>query len=271
MSQMLKSSGAMAAATLTSRVLGMVREMVYAAFMGNTLGGQRLHPRLPGAQPLPPPAGRRRAHRGLHPHLQAEGGQRGGSGNVAFRQCRDFRAGHRRRGGDGAGGAGHLPRAGRRAVRGRDAADAAAVAPDVPLHAAGVPGGGVHRHGQRPRPLLRAGAGGGGAERGDDRQRAAAGPAHGPGAGAANLWPGHRRGGGGHRPGLLPVAEPLPRGLPLRVGFALAGPHRPRSRAQDAARLDWRRRLPDQRAGHPVLFVLVRPDHRRPLSTTRCG
>lgn len=33
---MLKSSGAMAAATLTSRVLGMVREMVYAAFMGNT-------------------------------------------------------------------------------------------------------------------------------------------------------------------------------------------------------------------------------------------
>src|SRR3974390_754308 len=36
MSQMLKSSGAMAAATLTSRVLGMGREMVYAAFMGNT-------------------------------------------------------------------------------------------------------------------------------------------------------------------------------------------------------------------------------------------
>ena len=36
MSQMLKSSGAMAAATLTSRVLGLVREMVYASFMGNT-------------------------------------------------------------------------------------------------------------------------------------------------------------------------------------------------------------------------------------------
>jgi putative peptidoglycan lipid II flippase len=34
MSQMLKSSGAMAAATLTSRVLGMVREIVYAGFMG---------------------------------------------------------------------------------------------------------------------------------------------------------------------------------------------------------------------------------------------
>src|SRR2546429_3355111 len=35
MSQMLKSSGAMAGATLTSRILGMVREMVYANFMGN--------------------------------------------------------------------------------------------------------------------------------------------------------------------------------------------------------------------------------------------
>ena len=34
MSQMLKSSSAMAAATLTSRVLGMVREMVYANFLG---------------------------------------------------------------------------------------------------------------------------------------------------------------------------------------------------------------------------------------------
>jgi len=34
MSQMLKSSGSMAAATLTSRVLGMVREMVYYSFMG---------------------------------------------------------------------------------------------------------------------------------------------------------------------------------------------------------------------------------------------
>src|SRR2546426_3442064 len=36
MSQMLKSSGALATATLTSRVLGLLREMVYAAFMGNT-------------------------------------------------------------------------------------------------------------------------------------------------------------------------------------------------------------------------------------------
>ena len=36
MSQMLKSSGAMAGATLASRVLGMVREMVYSNFMGIT-------------------------------------------------------------------------------------------------------------------------------------------------------------------------------------------------------------------------------------------
>ena len=36
MSQMLKSSGAIGAATLSSRILGMVREMVYANFMGDT-------------------------------------------------------------------------------------------------------------------------------------------------------------------------------------------------------------------------------------------
>jgi putative peptidoglycan lipid II flippase len=35
MSQMLKSSGAMGAATLASRLLGMVREIVYARFMGD--------------------------------------------------------------------------------------------------------------------------------------------------------------------------------------------------------------------------------------------
>ena len=33
-SKMLKASGAMAGATMTSRVLGMVREMVYYGFMG---------------------------------------------------------------------------------------------------------------------------------------------------------------------------------------------------------------------------------------------
>src|SRR5690349_16437963 len=36
MSRMLKASGAMAFATMTSRVLGMVREIVYASFMGTS-------------------------------------------------------------------------------------------------------------------------------------------------------------------------------------------------------------------------------------------
>ena len=35
MSQMLKSSGALGAATLTSRVLGLVREIAYASFMAD--------------------------------------------------------------------------------------------------------------------------------------------------------------------------------------------------------------------------------------------
>ena len=42
------------------------------------------------------------------------------------------------------------------------------------------------------------------------------------------------------------------RRLPLRVGFALARPHRTRGPAQDAARLHRRGRLPDQRPGDPV-------------------
>src|ERR1041384_7419819 len=37
MSQMLKSTSAMGLATLTSRILGMVREMVYAGFMGDSV------------------------------------------------------------------------------------------------------------------------------------------------------------------------------------------------------------------------------------------
>ena len=37
MADMLKSTGAMAGATLASRILGMVREMCYARFMGDGL------------------------------------------------------------------------------------------------------------------------------------------------------------------------------------------------------------------------------------------
>src|SRR5215510_10159203 len=36
MSQMLKSSGAMGAATMLSRVLGLLREVAYTGFMGTT-------------------------------------------------------------------------------------------------------------------------------------------------------------------------------------------------------------------------------------------
>src|SRR5881296_4254297 len=36
MSQMLKSSGAMGVATMTSRVLGLVRDIFYTSFMGTT-------------------------------------------------------------------------------------------------------------------------------------------------------------------------------------------------------------------------------------------
>jgi putative peptidoglycan lipid II flippase len=43
MSQMLKSSGAMGFATLISRVLGLVREQVYAAFMGTTAVAGAFH------------------------------------------------------------------------------------------------------------------------------------------------------------------------------------------------------------------------------------
>src|ERR1017187_7537950 len=98
MSQMLKSSGAMAAATLTSRVLGMAREMVYAAFMGSgpvasafVLAFQvpNLFRRLLGEG----------ADRGLHPHLQTEGSQRGGNRNVACCQRGHLRADGCRRGG----------------------------------------------------------------------------------------------------------------------------------------------------------------------------
>jgi len=53
MSQMLKSSGSMAAATLTSRLLGMVREMVYYSFMGQRCFSICVH----DPEPVPAVAG----------------------------------------------------------------------------------------------------------------------------------------------------------------------------------------------------------------------
>ena len=88
---------------------------------------------------------------------------------------------------------------------------------------------------------------------------------------AANLRPRHRGTGGRPGPGLLPVAEPVARRLPLRMGFTLARPHGARGRPEDAARLHWSRRVPDQCAGDAVLLVLVRQEPSSPRSTTRCG
>jgi putative peptidoglycan lipid II flippase len=43
MSEMLKSSGAMGAATVLSRLLGLLRELVYAAFMGTSAVAGAFH------------------------------------------------------------------------------------------------------------------------------------------------------------------------------------------------------------------------------------
>ena len=82
MSQMLKSSGSMAAATLTSRVLGMVREMVYARFMGDSWVAGAFQFAFHDSQSVPPVAGRRRADGGVHPDFQGKGKNR-----TAKRKC----------------------------------------------------------------------------------------------------------------------------------------------------------------------------------------
>src|SRR6266542_3784149 len=103
MSQMLKSSGALATATLTSRVLGLVREMVYAAFMGNkwvasafTLAFQvpNLFRRLLGEGALTA------AFIPIFKRKELGEGERG-----------HFRTGGRRRGDHRAGGGRYFPRA----------------------------------------------------------------------------------------------------------------------------------------------------------------
>ena len=141
-------------------------------------------------------------------------------------------------------------------------ADAPAAAADVPLHAAGVPGGGVHRHGQCPRPFLCAGAGRRAPQRRHDRQRAAAGPAHGPRRWSSRSsawpsacwWPAWRRPSsncpasptratatnGSPPGGTPPSARSCARCCPARSGS-------PRSRSMCSS---------------PLLLVLVRPDHR---------
>ena len=124
MSQMLKSSAAMAGATLTSRILGMVREMVYARFMGDgwVAGAFRgVH----HAQPVPPLENS--AHGGVHSDLQGERkdhpGEMWRAANVDFRHDR------------GAVIIGLVRSACRwphlRRFRGQDSSDAVAIARDV--------------------------------------------------------------------------------------------------------------------------------------------
>ncbi len=69
---MLKASGAMAAATLFSRVLGMIREMVYARFMGDGWVASAFALAFTIPESFPPPARRRCVDRGVHPHLQGK-------------------------------------------------------------------------------------------------------------------------------------------------------------------------------------------------------
>ena len=68
--RLARSTAIFALATGISRVLGLVREIVAAYYFGAAGQDQRLHGRLPGAEPLPL-AGRRRCSLvGLRPRLQ---------------------------------------------------------------------------------------------------------------------------------------------------------------------------------------------------------
>ena len=232
---MLKSSGAMAGATLFSRVLGMVREMVYAQFMGTTWVASafqfafqvpNLFRRLLGEGALTA---------AFIPIFKQKENTHGEDRDVARGQRGDLRAGHCRRvvvavGMVAVSGALLFGwrMDGATQFAGKTAADAAAAAPDVSLHAAGVPGGGVHRHAQCARPFFHPGDGRDDAQRGDDRVRALAGAADGTGisegrpAAAPDFRAGHRRAGGGRGAGGVSVADALARRLPLPLGFAVA-------------------------------------------------
>ena len=222
---MLKSSGAMSAATLISRLLGMVREMVYARFMGDTVvaGAFMLAFTVPN----------------LFRRLLGEGAL-----TAAFipvfkekeklsGEAEMWRAANAVISGlfvvslgvvvVGVLGVTALLALG--SFYGENPAHAGAAAHHVPVSAAGVCRGGVHGDAQRAGVFLHPGDGGGDAQPGHDRVGALAGAAHGSGLGTANIWTGvrggHRRGGagflssapcctamdsgiGGYRPGGMP-------------------------------------------------------------------
>jgi hypothetical protein len=213
----------MAAATMTSRVLGMVREMVYASFMGTgwvasafTLAFMvpNLFRRLLGEGALTAafipifkqkektagPAEMWRAANAVISGLLVSGGAITMLAILGISVVL---------------GVGSFPAG--------DDADVATVALHVSLHVAGVSGGGAHRDGECARAFLRAGAGRGAAQRGDDRERVvddlraavqgfAAGPTH--------LRAGRRRGAGGLGAGVF-QSPACARGFPVSMGFAV--------------------------------------------------
>ena len=171
---MLKASGAMAAATLLSRVLGMVREIVYAWFMGDGwVAGAflfafqipNLFRRLLGegaltAAFIPIFKEKEKTHGEIEMWRAANAVISGlviaASVIIAHRHAR------------------HFARAGRSSVQRENRTHAATAARDVSLHAARLCRGGVHGNAQRARPFFHPGDGRDDAQRRDDRVRALA-------------------------------------------------------------------------------------------------
>ena len=176
---MLKASGAMAAATLFSRVLGMVREMVYARFMGDGWVASafalaftipNLFRRLLGegaltAAFIPIFKEKEKTHGEIEMWRAANAVISG----LDRRGERHHRPGHAR----------HFTRAGRASIQRKHRTHAAAAARDVSLHAARLPGGGDDGNAQCARPFFHPGDGRDDAERRDDRVGALARAAHG--------------------------------------------------------------------------------------------
>jgi len=94
MSQMLKSSGALATATLTSRILGMVRESFTAQFMGDGPVAQRIQARVSDSNLFRACWGRAPCRRLLFRSSKTRK-ERRRTGDVAVGERRDFRDGGR--------------------------------------------------------------------------------------------------------------------------------------------------------------------------------
>ena len=101
------------------------------------------------------------------------------------------------------------------------------LARDVSLHDPRLPDGGDDGDAQRARPFFHPGDGRDDAQRGDDRVRLLAraeiwhGPAEGTKAAGADFRAGLRRARGGRGAGGVSTADALARRLPLRLGFAV--------------------------------------------------